>query len=67
MHPGRRTAARGRGAEVRPVSDVREESGDSTDVGDPSEDDEPEESVKRHEELAKRVREANHFSTKWPR
>lgn len=67
MHPGRRTAARGRSAEVRPVSDASEESSDSTDVRDPSDDDEPEESLKRREELAKRVREANHFSTNWPR
>ncbi|SEE75387.1 hypothetical protein SAMN05428954_3760 [Streptomyces sp. 2112.3] len=30
-------------------------------------DDEPAESAKRRDELAKRVREANHFSVHWPR
>jgi hypothetical protein len=64
MHPGGRAAARGCGAGVRPVS---EEKGDSATVRDPSGDDEPGESVKRREELAQRVREANHLSVHWPR
>ncbi|MGW7249824.1 hypothetical protein [Streptomyces decoyicus] len=46
---------------------MSEEKEDSTTVREPGGDDAPEESVKRREELAEKVREANYLSVNWPR
>lgn len=71
MYAGGGTAARGRGADVRAVNAEAGESPSARESGgedaEARRDDEPAESAKRREELAKRVREANHFSVNWRR
>lgn len=79
MYAGGGAAAGGRGADIRTVSagkgdsaavrapDGEEECGASEEAWKSGEPEKPEGPMSRREELAKRVREANHFSVHWPR